>query len=149
MKKLRFATIQHEAWAAILRTQKIVSEAVQTALREAGLPPLEWYDVLIELKMAPDKSLKQHELSEAVVLAKFNLTRLLDRMEQEGVISRRPCTEDRRVKYACLESKGETLLKHMWPVYRQALDQHFANQISDADARKIQSALSQIYRTAE
>lgn len=146
MNKLKFADVRHEAWAAILRTQKIVTEAVQTALGEAGLPPLEWYDVLLELKMAPGKALKQHELAEAVVLAKFNLTRLLDRMESEGVISRRPCAEDRRVKYACIESKGEILLRQMWPVYQQTLDAHFSAQISEADAKQMQQALSQVRR---
>ena len=146
-KKLRFEDPRHEAWANVMRAQRRVTERVQAALAGAGLPPLEWYDVLLELKMAPGKRLRQQELANAVVFAKSNLTRLLDRMEHAAVISRMDCDEDKRSKFACLQKPGSDLLRKMWPVYRNALDAAFSSKLSVTEANTLNHILGRIRKS--
>jgi len=144
MGKLRFKDAQTRAWARLLRAQRRVTDAVQAALTNAGLPPLEWYDVLFELKMAPEHRLRQVDLGKRVVLAKSNLTRLLNRMGEAGLIERIDCTVDKRVKYASITAKGEWMLREMWPVYREALQRRFNRHYNAKESRTIATLLERI-----
>jgi len=90
-------------------------------------------------------------LGERIVLSRSNLTRLCDRLEKEGLISREQCSKDRRGLYANLLEKGDTLRKRMWPVYRGAVEQHFAVYLTEEEAgtlvrllRKVGGAASEI-----
>ena len=54
----------------------------------AGCIALAWYDVLVGLVEAPERRLRMHELAERVVLSRSTLTRLVDRLEQAGLLQR-------------------------------------------------------------
>ena len=83
------------AWRALLNAHARVTARVESALAEAGLPPLSWYDVLWPLHRAPGRRLRVGALAEQVTLSRTGLTRLLDRVERDGLIGRRPAPEDR------------------------------------------------------
>lgn len=140
----RHPTPQLTAWARLLRTHKLLIEQVQTALADAGLPPLEWYDLLLELDLADGQRLRLFHLGERIVLSRSNLTRLCDRLEKEGLLRREHCTEDRRGLYAVLTEQGAALRKRMWPVYRDAIQEHFARHLSDEQAQTLADLLLQV-----
>ncbi|TCO82024.1 DNA-binding MarR family transcriptional regulator [Plasticicumulans lactativorans] len=131
-----------EAWAALLRAQKVLTERVQRELAAAGLPPLEWYDVLYELWRAPERRLRFYELGERIALSRSNLTRLVDRLEKEGLLAREACTGDRRGLYAVLTAAGEEAMRRIWPVYREAIARHFAAQLTPAEAATLAGLLA-------
>jgi DNA-binding MarR family transcriptional regulator len=79
------------AWARLLRAQRQLLEKVEGDLKAKGLPPLAWYDVLFELYQGPDKKLRQFEIGEKMLLSKFNLSRLIDRLEKDRLVRREPC----------------------------------------------------------
>ena len=137
----RHPTRHFVAWARLLRTHKVLIEKVQKSLSDAGLPPLEWYDLMLELDLAEDKQLRLFDLGERIVLSRSNLTRLCDRLEKNGLISRQPCAEDRRGLYATLTKKGSALRRQMWPVYRQAVEEHFAAHVTQEEARVLAGLL--------
>src|SRR6266853_289474 len=72
------------AWAVLLTAHATLIEKIETALSEAKLPPLAWYDVLRELEKAEGGKLRMHELARRIVLSRSNLTRLADRLEIMG-----------------------------------------------------------------
>jgi len=119
-------------WVAFLRSHSVAVEAVERALKDAGLPPLGWYDVLVELLGQPG-GLRQFELCDRVLLSKHNLSRLLDRLEQRELIQRAACPQDGRGSTASLTVAGKALMKQMWPVYRQAIDDSFARHLTFRD----------------
>jgi DNA-binding MarR family transcriptional regulator len=128
------------AWRSMLRAQALLLEQVEQDLREAGLPPLSWYDVLTELDKAGGR-LRIHELADAVILSRSGLSRLLDRLEAAGLLRREPCKDDRRGAYAAITPAGGEMLERMWPVYERRLVEHFEPWLGAADARRLQSAL--------
>ena len=73
-----------KAWARLIRAREIVVGAVERDLKAAGLPPLAWYDVLLELTRAPDGRLRPFELEKETLLLQYNLSRLLDRLEKKA-----------------------------------------------------------------
>lgn len=106
-------------WTALSRAQRRVLRAVEAALKATALPPLEWYDVLLELDRGP--ALRPRELRARLLLAQPNLSRLLDRMEAAGLVERTACEEDRRGQLVSITSAGRDLRRRVWPVYAAAL----------------------------
>src|SRR6266576_1266875 len=81
------------AWARLIKAQRQALAAIEQALSAAKLPSLAWYDVLLELERAGG-SLRPFELERAMLLAQYNLSRLIDRLEKAGYVERRACADD-------------------------------------------------------
>ena len=122
-----------EAWVGMIRSYQIVMDDVEEELKAAGMPPLGWYDVLLEINRAPDKRLRLQDIGSRILLAKNNTTRLVDRLEKEKLVTRKKCTSDGRGVYAYIMPKGEALLKEMWPVYRKAVRGKFAAFLNEKE----------------
>jgi DNA-binding MarR family transcriptional regulator len=132
------------AWARLLRAQQVLLERVEADLKAAGLPPLGWYDVLLELNRVSEGRLRQFELCEKVLLSKYNLSRLLDRLEQEGLVKRQPCKEDGRGAVVTITAAGKALQKKMWPVYEQSIERHFARHLSAPEAQQLAELMRRV-----
>ena len=137
------------AWARLLRAQQVLVERVEGDLKRAGLPPLGWYDVLLELSRNDTGRLRQFELGEKVLLSKHNLSRLLDRLETEGLLGRQVCEEDRRGAHVVITRQGRALLKKMWPVYEQAIGKHFGRLLSEEEAVRLGNLLQRFTEKQE
>jgi DNA-binding MarR family transcriptional regulator len=94
-------------------------------LEEAELPPLTWYDVLAALRDAPEGQLRQVEIAERVLLSHSGLSRLIDRIEKQGLVERRLCKTDRRAFFVALTDEGRAMLERMWPVYARGIAEDF------------------------
>ena len=132
------------AWRALITANALVLEKIERALVEAGLPPLGWYDVLLELSGAPDGRLRMHELARAVVLSRSGLTRLVDRLEGAGLLRREPDPADRRGSYASSTEEGREMLRRMWPVYAAGIAENFGKHLTDEEARVLTVALGRV-----
>ena len=132
------------AWRALITSNALVLERIERTLAEAELPPLGWYDVLLELSGAPGGRLRMHELARAVVLSRSGLTRLVDRLERAGLLGREPDPADRRGSYAAITEEGRAVLRRMWPVYAAGIAEHFGRHLGDEEARVIAAALGRV-----
>jgi DNA-binding MarR family transcriptional regulator len=122
------------AWRELLNAHARITGAVEAALGEASLPPLAWYDVLWPLYRAPGRRLRAGALAGEVTLSRTGLTRLVDRIEHSGLLRREPAPEDRRGSYVVLTPAGAAMLRRMWPVYEQVLDEAFAAKLRNPAA---------------
>jgi DNA-binding MarR family transcriptional regulator len=129
------------AWRSLLNAHAAVTEQAERALREAGLPPLAWYDVLWALRRAPERKLRMGELADNVTLSRGGLTKLVDRLEAAGLLRREASPSDRRGYYAALTEEGERMLRRMWPVYARVLQESFVAALSERDAELLAQAL--------
>ena len=84
------------AWARLLKAQAKALDAVETDLKAKGLPPLAWYDVLLELKREENSALRPLELEKRLLLKQHNVSRLIDRMERKNLLKRLPYAGDGR-----------------------------------------------------
>jgi DNA-binding MarR family transcriptional regulator len=132
------------AWARLLRAHQTLLERVEADLKEAELPPLEWYDVLLELKRESSGRLRQFELGERVLLSKYNLSRLLDRLQNAGLVKRQACKDDARGTDVTITAAGLALQQKMWPVYQRAIGRHFARHLSRQDADMLAEILARL-----
>jgi len=137
-------TEETKAWMGLLKAQHHLTEKVEEKLKKNGLPPYSWYDVLLELNKAPDGSLRLNELGKKVFLNKYNVTRLIDRLEKEGLVSRDACPIDGRGKVACITGKGRMMRQKMWPVYHKVIKEHFLSQFSDGQLGQFIKSIDRI-----
>jgi DNA-binding MarR family transcriptional regulator len=135
-------------WALFLTAHAVLIEAIERRLAQAGLPPLAWYDLLWGLERSPEQRLRMSELAEKVVLSRSNLTRLVDRLEEAGLVLRERSEEDRRGAYAVLTETGREMRRRMWPVYQAGIRQLFESQLSDAEAQAMGAVLRRVLAAA-
>ena len=127
----RLTASQNTAWRLFLEAHIVLLEKIEQTLKQGNLPALSWYDVLWALEEADERRLRLHELADALVLQRSNLTRLVDRMEQAGLVERETCDSDRRGAFAAITQEGLALRQQMWQVYSQSIYQHFAQRLSE------------------
>ena len=132
------------AWRKFLTAHARLIEQIEHELAEAKVLPLGWYDVLLALYEAPDRRLRMHELASAVVLSRSGLTRLVDRLEAEGLLARERCGTDRRGAYAVLTDAGLAALRQAWPVYMRGIVEHFAGYLNDEEVRVLTEVFQRI-----
>jgi len=135
-------------WALFLTTHAVLVETIERRFAEADLPPFGWYDVMWGLERAENQKLRMSELADKVVLSRSNLTRLVDRLEDAGLVRRERSEEDRRGAFAVLTDDGKAMRRRMWPVYAKAIKELFEDRVSDAQAQVMGTALRAILDAA-
>ena len=132
------------AWTRLIRAQQAALSAVEADLKTAGFPALAWYDVLLELSRAKGGGLRPFALEQELLLAQYNLSRLLDRLEQAGYVERLACAEDGRGQIVAITASGRALVKRMWPTYRAAIARHVGAKLSEDEAARLAALLGKL-----
>jgi DNA-binding MarR family transcriptional regulator len=129
------------AWARLMKAQQLALAAIECELKEARLPPLVWYDVLLELERAGNDGLRPFELERAMLLAQYNLSRLIDRIERAGYLERRACEDDGRGQLIVITERGKAIRRKMWPVYARAIESSVGSNLSAKQAEALDGLL--------
>jgi DNA-binding MarR family transcriptional regulator len=124
-------------WARLMKAQQLALASVERKLKAAGLPPLVWYDVLLEVERAGHEGLRPFELERAMLLAQYNLSRLVDRIERAGFVERRACEDDGRGQLVAITERGKAIRGKMWPIYSQAVEATVGKHLSAKQAETL------------
>ena len=108
-QKKPFSSVQEEVVLSIMRTADQVAVPMNDVLRGAGLS-VSQYNVLRIMRGAGGEGLPCGEISERMVRRDPDLTRLLDRLEASGLVTRTRDTRDRRIVRASITKEGAVLL---------------------------------------
>ncbi len=131
------------AWIALLRVGPHLLDRVEAELKAAGFPPLAWYDVLWELERA-GAPVRQRDLGERLLVARYNLSRLIDRLEAEALVSREDCPDDARGQMLKLTRAGRSLRARMWPAYAAAIRTAVEQRLSATEAETLAKLLDKL-----
>jgi len=132
---------QKQAWATILLAHGSLLKKIDERLAGAGVIPMDVYDILLTLEESPDQRLKMSELADFALMTRSGLTRVVDRLEKEGLVERHSCAADRRAVYAALTEKGLKERERAWPFYEDALQELFGSQLTDQEAQILKTVL--------
>jgi len=120
---------QLAAWKQLQRATALITGRFRRDLAGSGLS-LEEFDVLIHLASAPSGTLPLHQLTASMVVAdalsRSGITRLLDRMEGDGLIRRTTSRHDRRRFDVTLTPAGRRRLEQVWPGHADGIARYFA-----------------------
>lgn len=140
--KLTSAVI--EAWGNLVRTERALRDKVEEDLKRAKLPPSDWYHVLHEIDASPQGMLRQTGVQDRTQLAQYNVCRLVDRLEREGLLERHQCRVDGRNNVLLITPKGKALRRAMRPVYAAAIQAHFGARLSEKEAAQLAKLLGKL-----
>ena len=125
------------AWRGFLRVQSSLFHQLDTELSATHDLPLRSYEVLLLLEDAPDRRLRMTDLSRNVLLSPSGLTRLVDRLEREGLVGRERCPEDGRGFYAVLTDTGDRRLQEARATHLAGVRRLFLDQLGADDLRRL------------
>jgi DNA-binding MarR family transcriptional regulator len=137
-----FPSASAEAMLSILRTAAVLDHAAGEALKPYGVTPTQ-YNVLRILRGTGPNGLCGREVGERLVAQVPDVPRLLDRMEEMGLVSRERDPSDRRHVTARITEKGLRLLDESQPTLDAIQTQRFAN-ISSTNLQTVIDTLAQI-----
>ncbi|HVL97109.1 MAG TPA: MarR family transcriptional regulator [Solirubrobacteraceae bacterium] len=121
------------AWRGFLRVHAAITKQLDAELeRELNLP-LSSYEVLINLAAAPNQRLRMAELADRTLLSRSGMTRLVDRLERDGLLKRQNCASDARGSFAVLTEAGRALLARARPAHLESVRRSFLQHLEDDD----------------
>ena len=132
---LKLSPEERAAWSGFIRAHSSIVRELDAELRAAHGLPLSSFDVLVQLSLASNGRMQMHELAEAVHISRSGLTRLVDRLERQGLIERHRGERDPRRVFACITRSGlerlaETTPTHLAGVRRRFLERLTRTQMS-------------------
>jgi DNA-binding MarR family transcriptional regulator len=125
------------AWRGLLRVHSALVKALDAQLLNEHDLPLTSYEVLINLQAAPGRRRRMAELADGVLLSRSGMTRLVDRLERDGLLERDACTDDGRGTFAVLTDKGEELLAEARRTHLGGVRERFLQHFSEAELEQL------------
>ncbi|HET6551794.1 MAG TPA: MarR family transcriptional regulator [Solirubrobacter sp.] len=132
------------AWRGLLRVHAALVKALDAELAAAHDLPLSSYEVLITLESAPGRKRRMAELADSVLLSRSGMTRLVDRLEREGLLARDTCTDDGRGCFAVLTEKGAGLLERARPTHLDGVRERFLAHFGEDELRRFADAWERV-----
>lgn len=132
------------AWLTLVQAESLLVDLLEADLQAGARLPLGWFEVLVQLTSASEGRMKMQELARSVLLSKSGVTRLVDRMETAGLISRTPCPTDRRAIYAVVTPEGRAALRAALPIHLDSLGERFTRHLSKAELDGLRATLQKI-----
>jgi DNA-binding MarR family transcriptional regulator len=123
------------AWRGMLRAHAELTKELDAELAREHNLPLSSYEVLLYLADAPEGRMRMAELAESVLLSRSGLTRLVDRLEREGLLKRQRCESDARGYFAEITPKGRRLFDQARRTHLEGVRARFLSRFSRDELR--------------
>lgn len=121
------------AWRGMLRTYTLLQRELEARLEARDGLQNSTYEVLMHLSDAPDGRMRLSDLAELAILSRSGLTRLVDRLEREGHVSRERCPDDARGYFAVLTDEGRARVDAARSAYLQDVRELFLQRLSSSE----------------
>src|SRR5918998_4947511 len=132
------------AWRGMLKVHSALVKALDAELEAAHGLPLSSYEVLIYLRVAPDKRLRMAELADRTLLSRSGMTRLVDRLERDGLLRRDTCSSDARGCFAVLTERGEDVLAGARATHLSGVRRRFLAHLDAEDIATLGTAFNKV-----
>jgi DNA-binding MarR family transcriptional regulator len=121
------------AWRGMLRVHNRLVKVLDAELdREHGLP-LTSYEVLMYVADSDGERMRMCDIADSILLSRSGLTRLVDRLEREGLLERVACTDDGRGAYAQLTPAGRVKLDAARRTHLDGVRSRFLEHFSEEE----------------
>jgi DNA-binding MarR family transcriptional regulator len=131
-------------WRMLQRAQVRITRHLEAELLVAHDLPLASYDVLMQLAEAPERRLRMNDLADRVLLSRSGLTRLIDRLQRDGLVAREACADDARGLFAVLTERGEARLAEATPTYLRGIRTQFLDMLGPDEIGEVRSMLAKL-----
>ena len=135
-------------WRSFLLAHARVSRRLDEELRAEHDVSFAEYDALLTIAQAPGRRVRMGSLAEQVLLSKSGVTRLVDRLVNDGLVERSACSTDARGAEAVLTDRGLTRLRAASRTHLRGISEHFLAVVETDDLESLERAMSAVARQA-
>jgi DNA-binding MarR family transcriptional regulator len=134
---------QLRAWRLFFESALALLDVLDAELEQVVGIPQRWYDVLVHLEESP-QGIPMNELAERILYSKSGFTRVVDRMEEAGLVRRARLENDRRTILIVLTDNGTATLKRARRHHRDGIQRHFSQHLTETDVKALTRALEKV-----
>ena len=134
--------VELSALRGLVRVHAALVKELDAELEARHGLPLTSYEVLRSLRKAPGGKLRMAELAEHALLSRSGMTRLIDRLEREGMVGRSTCDKDGRGCYAVVTEQGIAAVEEARATYIAVVRAGFLRHFSMSELRELASLLA-------
>lgn len=128
---------QQRTWRAFLAANRLVFERIERQLQaDAGMPQA-YYEILVRLSEAPDRTLRMSLLATSSLSSRSRVSHAVARMEEAGWVRRRSCPTDRRGQLAELTEDGMRVLRDTAPGHAMTVQEVLFDALSPEQQRML------------
>lgn len=133
-----------QEFGLLIKAATLLEQRIDTVLRrECGIGHT-MFEVLIRLCRQPDERVSQRELADDLTLTSSGITRLIDRMEEAGLVRRVPAPGDRRSVLVQPTEHGHAVFLRAAAAHAEVVEQYFVTPVAGEDYRRLTNALAVI-----
>ena len=131
-------------WRAFLTAHARISRRLDEELRTEHDLTLAEYDALLSIAEAPERRIRMHLLADRLVLSKSGVTRLIDRLLADGLVTRATCLSDARGAEAVLTDAGLERLRRASRSHLRGIAEHFLAAVDPDDLPAVERAMTRV-----
>lgn len=135
-------------WRAFLLAHTRVFRRLDEELRAEHDLTVGEYDALLTIAQSPERRIRMRQLADQVILSKSGVTRLIDRLVDDGLVERSACLADARGAEAVLTERGLVRLRAASKTHLRGIHEHFLAVLGSDDLGVIERAMSSVARRA-
>jgi DNA-binding MarR family transcriptional regulator len=133
-----------ELFALLLETNARLSRSLALVLESECDLPLPWFEVLLQIRKSLDGRMKMHRIADAIVHSTGGTTRLIDRLEEAGLVARQNCPSDRRAIFVAITDEGNRRLDVALDVHLIYLEGLLGSRLSNVERGTLTSLLHKL-----
>jgi DNA-binding MarR family transcriptional regulator len=133
-----------QAWTRFLRAHAAITRRLSTRLETQHGLTLSDFDVLAQLYLAPERTLRRIDLARQVLLTASGITRLLDGLERAGWVTKARCDADARVTYAVLTDEGVRKFEAVQATHAADVEELFGSAFDEDEQGRLAELLAKL-----
>ena len=133
-----------DAFSSLLGAHATLTRELSATLVASHGLTINDYGALLLLSRAGEQGMRRIDLANELQLSPSGITRLLDRLEDQGYVGKGECKEDARVSYAILTDAGLQKLREAAPGHIEDIDRKLSSALSEDEIRTLNELLGRL-----
>jgi DNA-binding MarR family transcriptional regulator len=130
---------EQATWRAYLAATQLFSAQLQRELLRDASMPHAYYEILVRLSEAPDRTLRMSDLADAAESSRSRLSHAVSKLEDQGWVRRDTCATDRRGAFAVLTDAGFSALESAAPGHVETVREYLFDRLTPEQVRQLKA----------
>lgn len=135
-----------QTWLVVLRATHWLDQQLARDMMKEDHIRINWYDVLIHLEHCPDpaRGMRMQDLIDRVIISNSGMTRLIDRLVEEGFVARQIHEDDRREVYVSITRAGSDLVHKLMRNHQDRVKKYFLDYVQNDEMDVINAVFRRV-----
>ena len=131
------STEEQCTWRSFLAAMRLLTDQLDRELQHAADIPHTYYEILVALSEASDRTLRMNQLADMCQSSRSRLSHAISRLEEAGWVRREACPTDKRGALAVMTDKGFAAIEAAAPIHVEGVRRHVFDVLSPEQIRQL------------